>query len=281
MTSILKKGNLVRWTAFLMLALMFSGQILPAAAKVSLGAAEKLGPRVMAAEYLVKASALLSRDDAKHNFFIGLWYHKTHKLAKAEEYYRRAIELDPKIANTHYQLARVFFASGKLNKALEEINQESEVNPVNKRSYYIRGLTLGYLGRYAEAELSFKEFLKTPLAQQSNGWGGYVDLGWVLMKQKKYEDTLWILKEAEGLFAPNTWVYNGLGSAYFSIKDYAKAEEYYQKAYDGAKTMTVEEWLAAYPAHDPRTAEDGIRQIIATLEKNLALTEEKRDQKNP
>lgn len=264
--------------AFLLLAAMLSGYILPAAAESSLKIAEKLGPRVLASEFFLKTAALLNPNDAKHNFYIGLWYHKAHKLEQAEKYYKKAIERNPKIANTHYQLARVYFIQGRLLSALREINQELEVNPSNPRSYYIRGLIQGYMGRLTAAEEDFKEFLKSPVAKHSNGWGGYVDLGWVLMRQKKYEEALWILKEAEDLFSPNTWVYNGLGAAHLALKNYDTAEDYFKKAYEGAKKMTVEEWLIAYPAHDPKTAEDGIKQIIETIEKNVSLAQEKNAQ---
>lgn len=252
-------------------AILLAGYFLPQAAKLSLKIAEALGPRVLAAEFFLKTAEFLNFKDAKHNFYIGRWYHQAHRLREAERFYKRAIELDPKIANTHYQLARVYFISGRFFSALNEINKELEVNPRNHRSYYIKGLILGYMDRFAEAEENFKTFLKSDAARQSSGWGGYVDLGWVLMRQKKYEEALWILKEAEALFAPNTWVYNGLGAAYFTLGQYDLARDYYAKALEGAKKMTVEEWLVAYPAHDPKTAEDGIKQIISGIEKNLEL----------
>ena len=254
------------------LAVMFSGDILPAAAKGSLKIAEKLGLGFLASEFYLKAAVCLNPRDAKHNFYIGLWYHKAHQLKKAEEFYKKAIELDPKIANARYQLALVYFISGRFAKALQEINKELEINPLNKRSYYIRGLIQGYSGKLTEAEADFKTFLDTPLAKEINGWGGYNDLAWILMKEKKYREALRVLKEAEEIFPSNTWIYNGLGGAYLALKNYNLAEKYYQKAYEGAKKMTVEEWLLAYPAHDSKTAEDGIKQIISTLLKNLDLT---------
>lgn len=275
----LQKNPPLTLAILLLAVILFSGYFLPPAAKLSLAVAEKLGPRVLASEFFLKTAAVLNPNDAKHNFYIGLWYHQAHKLREAKKFYKKALELDPEIANTHYQLARVYFIGGQLFSALQEINKELEVNPLNPRSYYIKGLILGYMGRFEEAEESFKTFLKSDEARYPNGWGGYVDLGWVLMRQKKYQEALWILKEAEDLFSPNTWVYNGLGAAHLALKNYDTAEDYYKKAYEGAKKMTVEEWLVAYPAHDPKTAEDGIKQIIESIEKNISLVREKNTQK--
>ncbi len=48
----------------------------------------------------------------------------------AEKFYQRARELAPDDSNAAFNLARVLFESGKYRKALEEVNQALELNPV-------------------------------------------------------------------------------------------------------------------------------------------------------
>lgn len=238
-------------------------------ARASLDLAEKMGPQIRASEILVKTAAFLGTGDAKLSFYVGLWYHKNHDLIKAEKFYRQAAALDPLIANTHYQLASVYFIQGNLQPALTEINNEIIVNPANIRSYYIRGLVLGNMGKNKEAEADFKTFIKSPLSKQTNGWGGYNDLAWVLLRRSKNKEALQVLKEAEKQFPGNVWIENGLGGTYSAVKNYKKSKEYYELALKDARKLTVEEWLVAYPAHDPKTAEDGVAQVVKGIEKNL------------
>ena len=239
-------------------------------AKATLNLAEKMGPRVRASEILVKTASFLGTSDAKLSFYVGLWYHKNHELVKAEKFYRQAVTLDPKIANTHYQLARVYFIQGRFQPALAEVNNELMVNPANYRSYYIRGLILGFIGKNKEAEADFKTFIKSPFSKETNGWGGYNDLAWVLLRQSKNEEALKILKEAEKQFPNNVWIENGLGGTYLALKNYKKSKEYYESALEGARKLTIEDWLIAYPAHDPKAAEEGVKQVIKGIERNLS-----------
>ncbi|OHA09256.1 MAG: hypothetical protein A3B37_03530 [Candidatus Sungbacteria bacterium RIFCSPLOWO2_01_FULL_59_16] len=236
----------------------------------------RLGPEARASEYLVRVAAFLGGDDAKLSFSVGRAHHQAGRLSEAETFYRKALKLDPHVGGAHYQLARIYFSGeGDLASALAEINAELALHPLYLRSYYVRGLIHAYAGRLQEAEEDFKKLLGSPLLNAPNGWGAYVDLAWVHLRQERYQDALELMGEASRRFPSNVWIENALGQSYVGLERYPEARDAFQNAVMLANNLTEEEWLMAYPAHQRRDASEGIQQIKKGMKFNLSLAEEK------
>ncbi|MBP9866972.1 MAG: hypothetical protein KBC41_02740, partial [Candidatus Pacebacteria bacterium] len=75
----------------------------------------------------------------------------------------------------HYQLSRTHFIAGDLKNALEEAEIELEIYPENTRTYYILGLTYGYLNLEEEAIDAFSKFIET----HPYTWAGRNDKAWL------------------------------------------------------------------------------------------------------
>ncbi len=55
----------------------------------------------------------------------------------------------------HYQLSRTYFIQGLFDRSLDEVYKEIEEYPEHYRSFYILGLTLGFMDREEEAIEAF------------------------------------------------------------------------------------------------------------------------------
>lgn len=211
------------------------------------------------------------RNDAQFYFTMGNVYFgegAVYDTVRAEKYYKRAIELDPKLPFVHYQLARVYFVTGKLNEGIKEINTELEYFPENKRSYYIRGLLYGYQGALGAAANDFKTFLEW----KPNSWAGHNDLAWVYFQQGDYYNTYVTAVAGLELSPGNPWLLNSEALALMNTNNPEEAYKIFLEALEAAEKLDHRDWGAAYPGNDPEYYPIGLNAMIETIRKNLELT---------
>lgn len=223
----------------------------------------------------------LARKDGKllselgNYYFGGMAENREYNIAKAEQAYRRAVSIDPKVFLGHYQLARINFLKGNFIEALQEINEELRINPENLRSLYIRGLIYGYRkysGDLGRAEADFSSFIEWAPTE----WAGYNDLMWILLKEKKYRETLDVSRKAFELAheaKDNPWLWNSKGLAELNLKMKKEAIFSFNTAIETAKKLTENNWRKAYPGNDPISASAGLESFRQALKTNLALAE--------
>lgn len=167
-----------------------------------------------------------------------------------------------------HQYARIAFLRGDFQLALHRINKQFEMRGDElMASYYIRGLILGYAGRYKEAESDFEKFLEW----DPTNWAANNDLAWIYFSQGKFKETE--ERAAIGLAhnQANPWLLVMHAMALYNLGDAAQALEELSRAKREAAMLTEEEWIRAYPGNDPRIAGKGLAEFKATIEKNLAL----------
>jgi tetratricopeptide (TPR) repeat protein len=88
------------------------------------------------------------------NFFFG---GKFYNITLAKTFFILANKSnDTKIIWLNYQMSRIYFIEGNLDQALTYANKEVRYHPENCRTYYIRGLTFGYLDRLDAAIEDFE-----------------------------------------------------------------------------------------------------------------------------
>jgi tetratricopeptide (TPR) repeat protein len=177
-----------------------------------------------------------------------------YELAKAEKWYKVASIVMPKYSQAHYQLGRVYFVEGKLDKAVSEFDMTLHANPDHKRAYYMRGLAKGYKKDYAGSQADFQSFLDN----FPDEWAGYVDLAWVYYEDGQYEKAREVAEKGLELFPENAWVLKGLGVAYIQLGEKDKAREVLEKALAKAEKLTVSDWQFAYPGNDPAGAKTNL-----------------------
>jgi tetratricopeptide (TPR) repeat protein len=201
----------------------------------------------------------LRKSLAKELFSLGSRYFsgQNYNLSRAEKLYRAALFVEPKLPNTHYQLARIYFVEEKFPKALDEISAELALNPDNQRSFYIKGLIDGYAGNSDKAVEDFQKFvLSSP-----NQWAGYNDLAWVYFGKGDWENAKKTLLGALEKFPDNAWLLNGLSVVYSKTNETELADEYSKKATAAANKLTVKDYAMAYPGNDPNDAEWNLKKF--------------------
>ena len=218
---------------------------------------------------LAPVATFLDPNNAELQFIIGNYYFgsEAYDVDKAQGYFEKALEIDPKIAGAHYQLARVYFIGGDFRTALDEINKEIELYPDFKRSYYVRGLIYGYSRRYAESENDFKTFLEW----KPDSWAGHNDLAWIYFQEGKYKEARDIALSGLKIAPDNPWLLNSLGVALLNIGDKTGARDAFTKSLAIVGSMTEKSWGVAYPGNDPSIYVEGFTKMKESIETNLKL----------
>jgi len=83
-------------------------------------------------------------DDSLDHFQKGNMYSKEGKYEMATKEFRKAIKINPKIADYHYNLANMLFASDKVKEAIIEYKKAISLNPLDSDFY--RNLGIAYIG---------------------------------------------------------------------------------------------------------------------------------------
>jgi tetratricopeptide (TPR) repeat protein len=128
----------------------------------------------------------------------------------AEEYGKKAVELDPKLPLAHQLLGELYLYQSKIPEASAQLEQELAVNPGNPVAYYKLADAYSRLQKFDEAE----KLLQRSIWLDATSTGPYILLGKVL--QKKGEPLLAArsLQRAISMDPNNSIPHHLLGQAY-------------------------------------------------------------------
>jgi tetratricopeptide (TPR) repeat protein len=199
-----------------------------------------------------------------------------YNLVRAEKYYKTAIFIDSKYPVVHYQLGRIYFLNGNFNQAIAEFDEELSDNPTFRQSYYMRGLTYGYMQDYEKSISDFKKYIE--LAPYE--WAPYNDLAWVYLIKNDYQNAENIVLEGLKTDHRNSWLLSNLGIARLNLGKYELAKENFLLAKQYSEKLSASDWDKTYPGNDPKIAESGIHEMKAAIFLNLATVDKKLNQKN-
>lgn len=216
------------------------------------------------AVYLVPALSF----DAGNIFFGGV--KSLYNVQLAQFFYIRSSnplfrQLPPRYA--HHQLSRTYFIQGRLDEALDEAKKELEIYPDDTATYYILGLTYGYMNREKEAIDAFSKFIET----HPNTWAARNDKAWLQFRIGDIDGAIETIKPATEMVRNNPWVQNTYCALLINKKDFAGAEESCLLAKEAVSAMTEESWGRAYPGNDPRIYSTGLSAMKISIEQNLNL----------
>ncbi|MGR3309402.1 MAG: tetratricopeptide repeat protein [Candidatus Brocadiales bacterium] len=82
------------------------------------------------------------------------------KYEEAITCYDKAIEINPRFANTFYNRGLAYYGKGKYDRAILDYNKALEINPRFTEAYYNRGNTYGKKGEYDHAILDYNKALE-------------------------------------------------------------------------------------------------------------------------
>ena len=139
---------------------------------------------------------------------------------KAGEACQNAEMLGGGLAATHVCLGMVLNGTGEYERAVDEFQRATEIDPANDDA--IRELASAYekLGKTSEAEAAYQR----AIVLRPNSWLGYNRLGIFLMNnQARYEDAASAFQHVIQLAPDSYRGYSNLGGAYLALGRYSDA----------------------------------------------------------
>jgi tetratricopeptide (TPR) repeat protein len=151
-------------------------------------------PADSAASYLFTARMLLRQDFAP----------------VAEEYAKKAVELDPKLPLAHSLLGEIYLYKSRLPEAIEQFQKELKLNPGEAAAYYKLADAYSRAQKYDEAE----KLLQRSIWLDATSTGPYILLGKVLEKKGESALAVRALQRALAMDSNNPIPHHLLGLAY-------------------------------------------------------------------
>jgi len=128
----------------------------------------------------------------------------------AEEYGKKAIELDAKLPLAHQLLGELYLYQSKIPDAASEFEQELKLNPGNPVAYYKLADADSRIQKFDEAE----KLLQRSIWLDSTSTGPYILLGKVLLKKGETQLAIRALQRAIAMDPGNNIPHHLLGQAY-------------------------------------------------------------------
>jgi tetratricopeptide (TPR) repeat protein len=136
----------------------------------------------------------------------------------AEEYGKKAVELDPKLPLAHQLLGELYLYQSKVPDAVAQFEQELVINPGNPGAYYKLADAYSRIQKFDEAE----KLLQRSIWLDATSTGPYVLLGKVLLKKGETQLAIRALQRAVSMDPNNNIPHHLLGQAY---RDLGRTED--------------------------------------------------------
>jgi tetratricopeptide (TPR) repeat protein len=136
----------------------------------------------------------------------------------AEEYGKKAVELDPKLPLAHQLLGELYLYQSKIAEATAQLEQELAINPGNAGAYYRLADAYSRAQKFDQAE----KLLQRSIWLDATSTGPYILLGKVLQKKGETQLAVRALQRAISMDPNNDIPHHLLGLAY---RDLGRTED--------------------------------------------------------
>ena len=136
----------------------------------------------------------------------------------AEEYAKKAVELDPKLPLAHSLLGEIYLYKSRIPEATEQFQKELELNPGDAAVYYKLADAYSRAQKYEEAE----RLLQRSIWLDATSTGPYILMGKVLEKKGEAALAVRALQRAIAMDPNNSIPHHLLGQAY---RDLGRTED--------------------------------------------------------
>jgi tetratricopeptide (TPR) repeat protein len=181
---------------------------------------------------------------------------------------------DPILGNpipfADYQLARISFIQGNLDRAIYELENSFKQNPKNNKAYYLLGLIYGYQNKEYLAIDAFSTYIQ----KEPTTWAGRNDKAWLQFRVGDIDGALQTIEPLREQRS-NPWVQNTYGVLLMNKGKYSEAKEALFAANTVAQSMSAHDWGYAYPGNDPRIYTAGLDAMKKSIQNNLELIDKK------
>ena len=107
-------------------------------------------------------SRALSLDDRSAEAYaaLGDLYAERHNMEQSERHFRRALSLNPSCEYARIRYAMMLAGRGRVDEAVEQVEQAQKLNPVSSLLRGYLGATLHYSRRFADAARTYETLLR-------------------------------------------------------------------------------------------------------------------------
>jgi len=148
------------------------------------------------------------------------------KYSEAEESFKKAIAFDPKNAETFRKLGDIYHEQRKFSEAARAYEQATKLNPTYYEAYFKRGDTYKYQGKYSDAEKAYKKAIEL----EPKNYRAYPKLGMIYQKQGRFPEAVELFKGLIELNPNDHKALGSLGVVYGEMGNSKLAEEYGERA---------------------------------------------------
>lgn len=193
-----------------------------------------------------------------------------YNVTLAQQLYRHAVSplFGQKVpAYAYHQLSRTYFIKGDLPQSIEYAKKELQLYPEHTRTYYILGLTYGYLNMLPEAIEAFSVYIE----HHPETWAGRNDKAWLQFRMGDISGALATIEPAAVYYKTVPWVQNTYCNLLINSNRFSDAETVCMQARELIDNMTEEGWGRSYPGNDPRTYATGLQAMKISINKNIEI----------
>lgn len=140
--------------------------------------------------------------------------------------YQKAISINPKNADTHYNMGVTLQGQGKLGEAIESYDNVISINPDYSKAYHNKGNLLKEQGMLSAAVTIYKK----ALAIEPNNSDIYCNIGASLQEQGKLEEAIEAYNKAISINPEYAEAYYNMGITLQKLGELEEALKKYQKA---------------------------------------------------
>jgi tetratricopeptide (TPR) repeat protein len=179
-----------------------------------------------------KETFLFEEPEAMTYYYIGECYEKLTRFDQAKINYRKAIELDPLLADAWLGIGLIYEELGKFKVAINHVLRAIEIEPMNAEFWYMLGDIQYRIDLYDDALKSYKEVAKLD-PQNAEIW---LDFSHIYALRKEYDLALDCLETGISEQRDNSDLY--YRKFVYQLKDQQFKQAY--KTLEDALTMNYE-----------------------------------------
>ena len=177
---------------------------------------------------LVTSPACRNSARAKEHVETGNRYFELKQFAQAESEYRRAIEIDPNLAESHYRLGLLQLQQDHPTAATKSLSRAVDLDPKNLDARLRLGNLMVSATQYGEA----RQQAAAVLSGDGKNAGAHRLLGQIALQQMQYVAAENELRQAIDLAPRDPQAYEDLGLAQLLDAEYGAAQKSFQTALD-------------------------------------------------
>jgi tetratricopeptide (TPR) repeat protein/TolB-like protein len=176
---------------------------------------------------------------------------KPEHVALAEQHCRRALEIDPLVAQAWVTMGIIHAGTGKAEEAVVDLQHALDRDPRNTDAYRELANAYGRLGRVEDARATYHRAIEL----NPDYWVNYSYFGAFLLRRNNPSEAEQVYRKALELVPDNTRVWSGFGLALYLQSKFAEAKQAWQKSLELFPTSTAASNLATQQFDEGRYAD--------------------------